>query len=159
MDHEKNEPAISHLSCREIQAPLVSALIHAYERKFGETEALEVAKEVIRKDAIASGESLAEKYSGNSLEVLLRVVEEVWGEEGTMEIDNIRMSDQTLEFDVTSCGYARLYERLGLRELGSVLSCDRDFPFMDGFNPGIELRRTQTLMEGADHCDFRYGKK
>ena len=159
MDHQGKIPAISHLSCREIQAPLVSALIHAYGRKFGEIEALEVAREVIREDAIASGESLAEKYSGNSLEVLLRVVQEVWGEDGTMEIDNLRMTEETLEFDVTSCGYARLYERLGLQEMGCVLSCHRDFPFMEGFNPGIELRRTMTLMEGADHCDFRYRKK
>jgi hypothetical protein len=30
---------------------------------------------------------------------------------------------------------------------------------MEGFNPEIELRRTQTIMEGAEHCDFRYRKR
>jgi hypothetical protein len=28
-----------------------------------------------------------------------------------------------------------------------------------GFNPELELVRTQTVMEGASHCDFRFRKK
>ena len=28
-----------------------------------------------------------------------------------------------------------------------------------GFNPELELTRTQTVMEGASHCDFRFRKK
>jgi predicted hydrocarbon binding protein len=28
-----------------------------------------------------------------------------------------------------------------------------------GFNPELELTRTQTVMEGASHCDFRVRKK
>jgi hypothetical protein len=27
---------------------------------------------------------------------------------------------------------------------------------VEGFNPKIKLERTQTIMEGSDHCDFRY---
>jgi len=27
---------------------------------------------------------------------------------------------------------------------------------LDGFSRSITLRRTQTIMEGADHCDFRF---
>lgn len=57
------------------------------------------------------------------------------------------------------CGYAKMYERLGIQDLGYLLSCSRDASFMDGFNPEIELIRTQTIMEGAEYCDFRYKKK
>ena len=32
----------------------------------------------------------------------------------------------------------------------------RDEPFARGFNPQLRLERTKTIMEGADHCDFRY---
>ena len=119
-------------------------------------EALAVAKEVIRKDAIESGRQLGERFSGDSLETLLEIVERVWAEDGTMEITNVELTDRSLRFDVIACGYAELYKRLGIRDLGCVLSCDRDFAFMDGFNPAIRLHRTQTIMEGADHCDFRY---
>jgi hypothetical protein len=27
---------------------------------------------------------------------------------------------------------------------------------IDGFNPDLKLTRTQTVMEGASHCDFRF---
>ena len=37
-----------------------------------------------------------------------------------------------------------------------MLSCNRDFALIEGFNPTVKLERTQTIMEGATHCDFRY---
>ena len=36
------------------------------------------------------------------------------------------------------------------------LSCQRDFALAQGFSPEIQLTRTQTLMEGALFCDFRF---
>jgi hypothetical protein len=45
---------------------------------------------------------------------------------------------------------------LGLADLGASLSCQRDFALAQGFNTAIHLTRTQTIMEGARHCDFRF---
>lgn len=36
------------------------------------------------------------------------------------------------------------------------LSCNRDFSLVEGFNPAVKLTRTQTVMEGASYCDFRF---
>jgi hypothetical protein len=159
MGRTRSGSNLSHLACREAQAPLVSAMIREFTRAMGEAEALAVAEDVIRSDAIRSGRSLAEAYSDNSLETLLHIVQEVWAADGTMEIANVKLTQDGLDFDVTACGYAAMYERMGLREHGCLLSCNRDFPFMEGFNPDIELQRTQTIMEGAEHCDFRYRKR
>jgi len=52
--------------------------------------------------------------------------------------------------------HSDILNRLGIPELGAVLSCNRDFSLIEGFNPEVELTRTQTIMEGASHCDFRY---
>jgi hypothetical protein len=49
-----------------------------------------------------------------------------------------------------------MYRRLGIADLGPVLSCSRDAAMIEGFNPAIAFTRTQTLMEGSAHCDFRY---
>ena len=65
-------------------------------------------------------------------------------------------SDRKLSFDVTRCAYAEMYERLGLKEFGPCLSCRRDGSFAEGFNPSLKLKRTQTIMEGAPFCDFRF---
>lgn len=65
-------------------------------------------------------------------------------------------TDREFAFNVTRCGYAEMYREMGLGEIGHLLSCNRDGSFCDGYDPRIRLTRTQTLMEGASHCDFRY---
>ena len=159
MDKRKTAPIIPHLFLREIQAPLAAALIKGYAEEIGNDKALEIAKKVICEDAISSGKVLAQKYAGNSLEDLLNIVKDVWAKDGTLELANLTLDEDTLSFDVTYCGYAEMYERLGIKELGSLLSCCRDIAFVDGFNPEFELKRTKTIMEGADICDFCYKKK
>jgi hypothetical protein len=48
---------------------------------------------------------------------------------------------------------------MGLGEIGHLLSCHRDEPFIQGYVLEVELCRTQTLMEGASHRDSRYRLK
>ena len=150
---------IPHLKRREIQAPLVSSLIKGFAREIGYDRAIEVTQKVIKEDAILSGKGLAEQFAGNSMAELSKIVQNVWAQDDAMQIEIIRQNDSELSFDVTYCGYVELYENLGIRELGFVLSCSRDFPFVEGFNPEIELRRTKTIMEGAECCDFRFKRK
>ena len=61
-----------------------------------------------------------------------------------------------IDIDVTSCAYARLMERLGARDLGPSLICGPDIP--NATRIGATLVRTQTCMEGASHCDFRFAR-
>ena len=51
-----------------------------------------------------------------------------------------------------------MYRALGIPELGAVLSCNRDAALIEGFHPEVQFSRTQTIMGGASHCDFRYRK-
>ena len=68
-------------------------------------------------------------------------------------------SQDTYEIDVTGCRYAQFYKELGEPELGFLLVCSADFTFAEGFDPDIKLTRTQTIMQGASHCDFRYRRQ
>ncbi len=34
--------------------------------------------------------------------------------------------------------------------------CTADFATAEGFGSDVKLTRTQAIMQGADHCDFRY---
>lgn len=159
MNKKESDSKITHLNCREIQAPIVSSLIKAFADKIGYDETIKVVKQVVREDAILSGKMLADKYGGNTLTELAKVVNEVWAKDDALKIKMIKENETELNFNVTSCKYADLYEKLGIKELGSILSCCRDFFFMDGFNPEIKLKRTKTIMEGNKYCDFRYTKK
>ena len=68
----------------------------------------------------------------------------------------LEQTEEKLSFDVTRCRYAEMYRALGIPEVGALLSCNRDFSLVEGFNPDVKLTRTQTVMEGASHCDFRF---
>jgi hypothetical protein len=155
---KNNKFKITHLKCREIQAPIVAALIKGFGEEMGHDKASEIARKVIGEDAILSGKRLAERYSGNSMAELWKIVKEEWAQDGAMEISKIKATEKHLYFDVTYCGYAEMYAKMGIKKLGVLLSCGRDFLFTQGFNPEITLRRTKTLMEGAECCDFRFSK-
>ena len=59
-------------------------------------------------------------------------------------------------FNVVRCRYAETYKAMGLGEIGHLLSCNRDGAFCEGYDPKLKLERTQTIMQGASHCDFKY---
>ncbi|PLX23368.1 MAG: hypothetical protein C0597_01180 [Marinilabiliales bacterium] len=155
----KENKSISHVERREIQAPIVIEILKAFIDELGKEEALKVISKVIESDAIKSGKCLAERFGGNSMKELAQLIREVWCEDGAMEIDVLKETDTEFHFDVSKCLYAEVYRKIGNMELGKYLSCNRDFPFNQGFNPDIELRRTKTIMEGKELCDFRYYKK
>ncbi len=147
---------ITHQMLREIQAPMVSSLIYGFAGEIGYEKAMKIARKVISEDAIESGKKMAQVYEGNTLTELSKIVKEVWADDDAIEIKMIKETDRELFFDVTYCGYAQIYEKMGIKDMGSTLSCVRDFSFLKGFNPQIELSRTQTIMEGAKYCDFRF---
>ncbi len=153
-DSSALEPSL--LQRREIEAGIAVPLIQAFAAKMGREQALAVATEVVRSLACAAGRETARKLGANDIATLAQVVREVWSRQNALEVKVVEESDHKLSFDVTRCAYAEMYERLGLKEFGPCLSCRRDGSFAEGFNPGLKLQRTQTIMEGAPFCDFLF---
>jgi hypothetical protein len=143
------------LQQREIEARIVGPLIRAFAKELGEPRALEIVRQVISELARQSGADLARSLGDQSLEAFARTLGR-WCENDALEIDMLEKSRERLSFNVVRCKYAEMYRALGLADLGSSLSCQRDFALSEGFNPDIHLTRTQTLMEGAACCDFRF---
>jgi hypothetical protein len=153
MDAEK--PRLPLLERREIEARIVGPLIRAFAEEVGRERALEIVGEVIRELARAGGAELARSLGERTLEAFARSLDR-WRENGALEIEVLEQSPERLSFNVTRCRYAEMYRALGLADLGGSLSCQRDFALAEGFNPAIELTRTQTIMGGAPFCDFRF---
>ena len=61
-----------------------------------------------------------------------------------------------MDFNVTGCRYAEFFRALGEPELGAVLLCEADVDVAEAGKPEVEFARTQTIMQGAAYCDFRY---
>ena len=71
------------------------------------------------------------------------------------DVEVREMSAEGMALDVTGYRYAKFFQQIGEPELGFLLLCSADFPVAESI-PGVELKRTQTIMQGADFCDFRY---
>jgi hypothetical protein len=153
MDDQK--PRLPLLEQREIEARIVGPLVRAFASQLGNERALGIVGQVVRDLARQSGGELARILGEQTLEAFAQSLDR-WRENGALEIEILEQSTEKLSFNVTRCRYAEMYRALGLADLGGSLSCQRDYALAEGFNPAIQLVRTQTIMEGASHCDFRF---
>ena len=143
------------LQQREVEAGVIAPLVRAFAAEVGDARAKGIVAGVVRDLARQAGCAAAAAVGGADLPHLKQAIE-AWKAGGALELDVLRDDGEHFDFNVTRCRYAEMYRRLGLADLGPILSCGRDGAMVEGFNPGIGFRRTQTLMEGAAYCDFRY---
>ena len=146
---------IGVLTRREVEARILAPVIDALGEAFGRDQVVEIVREVILRVAQEQGAALAASMGDNSIPQFAESLR-FWTLDNALEIETLAKEDDRFDFNVTRCRYAEMYRSLGVPELGAVLSCNRDAAMIQGFNPEIELTRTQTLMSGAAHCDFRY---
>jgi len=146
---------IGVLARREAEARILSPIIDALGERFGREEVIEIIKGTIIKIAQEQGGELNQQMGGNGSEEFMGSLK-YWKKDNALELDVLEQSEEHLNFNVTRCRYAEMYQELGIPELGSVLSCNRDFALIQGFNRDAKLKRTQTIMSGASHCDFRF---
>jgi hypothetical protein len=147
---------VTHLERRKIEAGVLVPMLQAFQRAIGKERANEIARDVIVELARQDGGRWAAQF-GTDLEAM-RKVADVWSGGGALEIQPLPAPAGKLEFNVTRCRYAEFYQELGLPELGALFHCSRDFAVAEAFG-GIQLERTQTIMQGASHCDFRFTKQ
>ena len=126
----------------------------------GKTKAKKILKNAIIKNAIDEGRVLRKKSDktsskNNVIDKFIEVFEN-WKTGGALEINEIKKDNEIYHFDVTRCKYAEMYSKLGIKELGGILSCNRDSNFSKGFDKNLILERNQTIMEGSSCCTFRY---
>ena len=143
------------LTRREIEARIAAPLIQALGAEFGEQRVREVVQGVIEDLARQQGAALAQQMGGCSLAHFIQALRP-WQAADAMQMEVLEESETRFSFNARRCRYAEMYQALGIPELGKILSCGRDYALVEGFNPQIKLRRTQTLLDGAPYCDFRF---
>jgi hypothetical protein len=110
---------------------------------------------VIQSLARQSGELLKVVIGGSDMEHLQKALP-MFSQGGAQEFELLEFTPTKAAINITRCKYAEMYREHGIEEFGFLLSCGRDFALMQGFNPKIRFTRTQTIMEGAPICDFRF---
>lgn len=146
---------LNRIEKRAIEALAVVPVIEAVGQNIGKAEALELLLRVNEREAFERGQLMARVEDENGIDGLVKEVAS-WGEGGKWKMAVLEQTATTYFFDVLRCPYYEKYKELGIEAFGVAFSCCRDEPFARGFNPQLRLKRSKTIMEGADRCDFRY---
>jgi hypothetical protein len=148
--------AVSVLEQAKIQAQILVPLIKTLQAELGEERANALVRKTIGPLYRRYGEEFSRAKREANLGKAMASAFKTFASGGALDYRIGAQSEDTFDIDVTGCRYAQFYRELGEPELGFLLVCMADFPMAEGIDPDIKLTRTQTIMQGASHCDFRY---
>jgi len=147
---------LSMLDKRKIEAEILKEVYETLKASHGVEVAKRTVAESVRRSAIEQARQFAAAAPGGTSLKAFQDVMPLWTKGGALEIEVKEQTATTFTFNVTRCRYAETYKAMGLGEIGALLSCNRDGAFCEGYDPKLKLERSQTIMGGASHCDFKY---
>ena len=156
MNQFTHPEGLSMLEKRKIEAEILKEVYLTLKESHGEEVARKTIAESVRRSAIEQARQFAAAAPGGTSLKAFQDVMPLWTKGGALEIDVREQTDTTFAFNVVRCRYAETYKAMGLGEIGHLLSCNRDGAFCEGYDPKLKFERTQTIMQGASHCNFRY---
>jgi hypothetical protein len=144
------------LERRRIEAQILKHVYEVVKASHGEAAAKKTLADAVRRSALEQGAQYAAKAGGQTSMRTFIDSQAQWRMSDALTVDEKETTDRTHVFNVTRCKYAEMYKEMGLGDIGHLLSCQRDGTFCEGYDPRLKLERTQTIMQGASHCDFKF---
>ena len=144
------------LERRRIEAEILKHVYDTLKQSHGVEVARTTLADAVRRSSIAQAAEYAAQVGGNTSLQTFIDRQTVWRAGDALTVQVKEQTDTRYVYDVTRCRYAEMYREIGLGEIGHLLSCQRDGTFCEGYDKRLKLTRTQTLMQGASHCDFHY---
>jgi len=148
--------SMSVIEQAKIQAQVLIPLVKALQAELGEARANSLVRSALGDLYRHYGEEFARGKHAENLGTTMASAFATYARDDALEYRLVEQSQDAFGIDVTGCRYAEFYRALGEPELGFLLVCSADFAVAEGVGPDVKLTRTQTIMEGASHCDFRY---
>jgi hypothetical protein len=153
---DRKDGELGILARRKIEAAIIAPIYDEMRKAIGDEKAREILRNAIRRAAIEAGADMAARAAGEANLESFKGILHLWTKDDALTIEVLDDAPGVLDFNVRRCRYAETYRAMGLGDIGDILSCNRDGAFCEGYDPHITLTRTQTIMGGASHCDFRY---
>ncbi len=134
--------------------PLVP-LVKALEDEIGQERSHAIVKKALRGWTRRFYEKIRKRFMGNPIDLIAELFPK-FAEGDAYDYEILKQTADSIDINITRCAYAEFYHDLGEPDLGFLLVCDLDFAMAEGLGPDIEFERSQTIMQGASYCDFRY---
>jgi hypothetical protein len=143
----------------KIQAQVLVPLVKSLQAELGEERANAIVRKALGDLYRKYGEKWWRAQGERNLGEKMASAFDGFAAGGAMNYEVVKQAPDVFEVNVTECGYAKFYNAIGVPELGFLLTCSADFGMAEGYGAGVQFTRTQTIMQGASHCDFRYALK
>ena len=139
---------------RRVEANILKHVYETLIDSHGEDVAKKTIADAVRSASVAQAEELSEGVETSMLTFIELMAQ--WSKGGALETTVLDANEKEFNFDVTRCRYSEMYKEMGLGEIGHLLSCQRDGTFCEGYDSRIRMTRSQTIMQGAPTCTFRF---
>ena len=145
----------------KIQAHVLVPLVKALQAELGEERANAIVRKALGPLYRSYGERWWQSQGARSFDEKIASAFEMFAAGDALEYDVVKRTPVAFELNVTQCRYAEFYKKIGAPELGFLLTCsgDADYFGADGFDADVRLSVSQTIMQGASHCVFRYARR
>ena len=140
----------------KIQAQVLVPLVKTLQAELGEERATAIVRKALGDLYRKYGEKWWQAQGARNLGEKMASAFDMFAGGDALDYEVVKQSADAFEVNVTKCRYAKFYQEIGAPELGFLLTCSADFLMTEGFGTDVQLTRTQTIMQGASHCDFRY---
>lgn len=140
----------------KIQAQVLVPLLRTMQADLGEQHANRLIRKALGELYRAFGRKWWRTQQAHAFGEKMAAAFDAFAAGDALDFEIIKQTPEAFDVNVTGCRYARFYQEIGAPELGFLLVCSGDFAMAEGYGAEVRLTRTQTIMEGASHCDFRY---
>ena len=147
---------IPQIEQTKIQAQVLVPLVRTLQAELGEAAANRLVRKALGDFYRRAGEKWWWAQGDKDLGAKMASAFEGFAAGDALDYEVLRKDAAAFDVNITQCRYAEFFKRIGAPELGVLLVCSADFDLAEGYGEPVELMRTQTIMQGASHCDFRY---
>jgi hypothetical protein len=140
----------------KIQAQVLVPLVKTLQAELGEERANVIVRKALGDLYRKYGEQWWRTQGARDFAQKMASTFDMFAAGDALDYEVVKQAPDAFEVNVTGCRYAKFYNEIGAPELGFLLTCSADFRFAEGFGTDVQLTRTQTIMQGASHCDFRF---
>ena len=137
------------LDAFKIQARVVIPIVRALESELGKERAHSIVGRAIAESYAEWQLKTASAPNSHPREVNVE-------DQFPVETEIVEDTDSSFAINMTRCRFAEYFRAIGAADIGALLTCGVDFAAEAVLRPNWEFRRSQTLMGGASHCDFRW---
>ena len=132
-------------------------VLQGLAKELGEDHFLKALRKVAFESALKAGQDTARRLPCNDFAAFTGSGSEPSHfAKHVLTREIVEDTPHAFELKVTECLWAKTFREMGAADIGYVLLCHTDYADCQGFNSGITLTRSKTLMQGDDCCNHRF---